>query len=296
MQGQEKLQSEINKAAQILKKGGVVIFPTDTVFGLGCLFDSNKALARIYEIKNRPQTLPLPILVSKIEEVEKLAYITPLAKSLINKYWPGALTLVLKAKKSNQKLGFRLPNSKITLSLIEEAGKPIIGTSANFHGQSVQKNSKDLPKDLIDKVDFTVEGISGGGVESTVVDASGQKPKVIRQGAINIRKTGNLILKIDSTNSTATKVELVEGRTSEQLTSDKLGSQVLLPLIVKILKKHKKEFNDLSQIQVRIGPGSFTGTRVGVTIANALGYALNIPVNGKKGKIVTPVYSKSKFD
>ena len=78
--------------------------------------------------------------------------------------------------------------------------------------------------------------------------------------------------------------------------TQKLGSQVLLPMIVKILKKNKLKFSELTAIEVNVGPGSFTGTRVGVAVANALGYALNLPVNGKKGKIALPVYEKSKFD
>jgi tRNA threonylcarbamoyladenosine biosynthesis protein TsaB len=76
----------------------------------------------------------------------------------------------------------------------------------------------------------------------------------------------------------------------------KPGSQVLLPMIVAILKKKKLEFSNLTAIEVNVGPGSFTGTRVGVAIANALGYALDLPVNGKKGKIAEPVYEKSRFD
>ncbi|MDO8487410.1 MAG: tRNA (adenosine(37)-N6)-threonylcarbamoyltransferase complex dimerization subunit type 1 TsaB [Candidatus Curtissbacteria bacterium] len=102
-----------------------------------------------------------------------------------------------------------------------------------------------------------------------------------------------MILKIDSTNREKITVSLDDTKIIEE---QKLGSQVLLPLIVKILKKQKATFADISEIKVNIGPGSFTGTRVGVAVANALGFALNIPVNGKKGKIALPKYEKSKFD
>ncbi|MDP2632619.1 MAG: tRNA (adenosine(37)-N6)-threonylcarbamoyltransferase complex dimerization subunit type 1 TsaB [Candidatus Curtissbacteria bacterium] len=108
-----------------------------------------------------------------------------------------------------------------------------------------------------------------------------------------------MILKIDSTNREEITVELTDpsSKKTKKLTQkQKLGSQVLLPMIVKILKNNKKKFSDLSAIEVNTGPGSFTGTRVGVAIANALGYALNLPVNGKKGKIAEVVYEKSKFD
>lgn len=108
-----------------------------------------------------------------------------------------------------------------------------------------------------------------------------------------------MILKINSTNREEITVELTDpdsGKTKKLTQKQKLGSQVLLPMIVKILKNNKKKFLDLTAIEVNTGPGSFTGTRVGVAIANALGYALNLPVNNKKGKIAEPKYEKSKFD
>src|SRR3989304_8722745 len=85
-------------------------------------------------------------------------------------------------------------------------------------------------------------------------------------------------------------------KTISLVQTQKPGSQVLLPIIIKILKKNKASFSDLTAVEVNPGPGSFTGTRVGVSVANALGFALNIPINKKKGKIVIPVYEKSKFD
>lgn len=102
-----------------------------------------------------------------------------------------------------------------------------------------------------------------------------------------------MILKIDSTKREKITVSL--DRTA-LVKEQKLGSQVLLPLIVKILKKQKATFADISKIEVNPGPGSFTGTRVGVAIANALGFALGVSINGKKGKIALPKYEKSKFD
>jgi len=115
-----------------------------------------------------------------------------------------------------------------------------------------------------------------------------------------------MLLKIDTTNREEVIVELVDkktGRKSRLVKKQQMGSQALLPLIVKILKANKKDFKDLTAIEVNVGPGSFTGTRVGVSVANALGFALNLPVNGsprvgagKKGKIAVPVYEKSKFD
>lgn len=108
-----------------------------------------------------------------------------------------------------------------------------------------------------------------------------------------------MILKIDTTNRENISVELIDlnkKKILKLLSHQKPGSQVLLPLIVKILKKINIEFNQLTAIEINPGPGSFTGTRVGITVANILGFALKIPVNGKKGKIVEVIYEKSKFD
>lgn len=108
-----------------------------------------------------------------------------------------------------------------------------------------------------------------------------------------------MILMLDTTNRENITVELQNPETKKLIllsSAQKHGSQVLLPLIVKILKKAKIEFEHLTEVKVNPGPGSFTGTRVGVTVANAMGFALKIPVNGQKGKIVEPVYEISKWD
>ncbi len=107
-----------------------------------------------------------------------------------------------------------------------------------------------------------------------------------------------MILKIDTTDTSKIKVELINTKSNikDQLSTKQVSAQILLPTVIEILKRNKKDFKDVREIKVNIGPGSFTGTRVGVAVANALGFALGIPVNGKKGKIVLPVYQKSKFD
>src|SRR3990167_3869635 len=108
-----------------------------------------------------------------------------------------------------------------------------------------------------------------------------------------------MLLKIDTTKREEVIVELIDKKSDikdRQVQKQKLGSQVLLPMIVKILKKNELNLKDLTAVEVNCGPGSFTGTRVGVSVANALGFSLDIPVNGKKGKIVMPIYEKSKFD
>lgn len=108
-----------------------------------------------------------------------------------------------------------------------------------------------------------------------------------------------MILHIDTTDTKNIITELIDTKSKKStrlITDQKIGTQVLLPQIIKTLKDNKMTLNDITKIEVNPGPGSFTGTRVGVAVANALGFALSAPVNGKKGKIVLPVYEKSKFD
>ncbi|MEX2028227.1 MAG: L-threonylcarbamoyladenylate synthase [Candidatus Curtissbacteria bacterium] len=186
-----KLQ-EIKKAAQVLKKGGVVIFPTDTVYGIGCLYDDKDAIRRIYRIKKRPPGQPFPYLVSNIKQVEKLAVVTSLSRKLMDQYWPGGLTIILPSRhpelvSGSKKIGFRMPDNQQVLSLIDRVGVPIIGTSANFHGQPSTASSTELDPKLRQQADFVIEGKSKMGTESTVIDTTVRPPKILRLGAVNIK-------------------------------------------------------------------------------------------------------------
>src|SRR3990167_5944808 len=126
-----------NKAANVLKSGGIVIFPTDTIYGIGCRFDNQKAIERLYQIKGTPQNQPFPILVSKIDQVKSLAIITKIGQQLINKYWPGAITIILPSrhsppppKKNTIKVGFRMPASDLISFLLAR----VRHTNAHFDG------------------------------------------------------------------------------------------------------------------------------------------------------------------
>ena len=185
MKQQEELKLPLlNRAADILKRGGIVVFPTDTVYGIGCRWDFPKSVERIYQIKNTPKTQPFPILVATGSQAKEIAKINETAQKLMDKYWPGTLTIILNIKGSDQKIGVRLPDSNVTRALIEQVGVPIIGTSANIHGRGAVRTSKELDPNLIKQVDYVLEGKCEGGVESTVVDASVDPPKILRQGAV----------------------------------------------------------------------------------------------------------------
>lgn len=176
----------LKKASEILKSGGVVIFPTDTVYGIGCRFDLPGSVNRIRQIKGTPREQSFPVLVASASQVKKIAIINPQAKKLIDKYWPGGLTIIMKLRKENGKIGFRLPSSSVAKSLIRKVGVPIIGTSANFHGKPAPKSYQDLDPEFIKLADYVVKGKCEGGIESTVVDTTVNPPKILRQGAIKL--------------------------------------------------------------------------------------------------------------
>ena len=195
---------DLKKAAAILKAGGVVIFPTDTVYGIGCRFDDDSAISRIYRIKGTPKSQSFPVLVSDISQVKELARVTKTAEKLIGKYWPGGLTVVLPSRhpererrnysdssaapqNDTSKVGFRMPDSDLIRFFIKEVGVPLIGTSANFHNQKTPKSFDELNPNVAKLADFVIKGRCKLGIESTVVDATVTPPKILRQGVITLR-------------------------------------------------------------------------------------------------------------
>ena len=148
------MQSDLKKAIKILRKGGIVIFPTDTAFGIGTRIDDEKAIKRLFEIRKRPRSQATPALFESIGEVsEYVSQIPPKALSLMEKYWPGALTIVLSARISKvpelvrgggKTIGVRIPNHETTLEMIRGVGVPVLGPSANFHGKPTPFRMEDL--------------------------------------------------------------------------------------------------------------------------------------------------------
>lgn len=190
------MDKRVEKAAEILKNGGIGIFPTDTAFGIGSRIDNEEAIRRLFTTRRRPETQATPVLVNSIEMAQK--YVLPIpedVKELMHKYWPGALTIILPCivskvpslvRGGTDTLGVRIPNHPMISLLIEKIGVPILGPSANFHGEKTPYSFEDLDPGLVGKVDFVLEGECSIKQASTVLDCS-QKPwKVIRQGAVRI--------------------------------------------------------------------------------------------------------------
>lgn len=191
-----QLNGKIKEAISILKSGGIVIFPTDTAFGVGCRMDDKGAVERLLKLKRRPRGQAMPILVDSVEMAQK--YLLPFSEEvlkLVRKYWPGGLTIVLPCevelvpeivRGGGQTLGVRWPDHLVAKKLIHGLGVPLLGTSANFHGEMTPHKFSDLTPRFLKEVDFVLGGDCRVGTVSTVIDCSKKPWKIIRQGAIRI--------------------------------------------------------------------------------------------------------------
>jgi len=193
---------QVEFAVSILKDGGVVAFPTDTVFGLGAVVAPGP-VESLYQLKGRPRDLALPLLIAGYSQLEAVARDIPEAASrLAEKFWPGALTLVL--RKSPAVPGFvtggkktvavRVPRHSVPITLILGIGGPLVSTSANLSGRPSALNPNEVREQLGDKVGLIIEGGDlPGGRESTIVDVTGKKPVVLRRGAITLARLRTVI-------------------------------------------------------------------------------------------------------
>jgi len=192
------LNKQITEAVNILKKGGIVAYPTDTVYGLGASMASLKAIERIFEVKDRPKGMAMPLLAVNRAQIKKLVNnIPPSAWLLMYNFLPGALTIILHKSDivpdvitgGSKTIAVRIPDHPVPISLIKGLGQPIVGTSANLSGQPSALTAEEVRIQIGDKVDLVIDGGScPGGIESTVVDVSGRKPIVRRLGAISLEQ------------------------------------------------------------------------------------------------------------
>ena len=189
------IQEQIKRGVSILRAGGIAAYPTDTVYGLGASAGLPRAIERIYEVKERSFKMPLPLLLSDVSQITRVAESVPeIAWSLINAFLPGALTLVLQKSSSvsdiisggGTTVAVRIPAHSVPVALVEGLGAPIVGTSANLSGKPSPLTAGEVHSQLGSKVDFIIDGgRCPGGKESTVVDVTGETPVVLREGAIS---------------------------------------------------------------------------------------------------------------
>jgi L-threonylcarbamoyladenylate synthase len=190
----DALNEQINKGIRILKQGGVIAFPTDTVYGLGADAFNLKAVERIYQLKKRPTHLPLPLLIGDVEQLAVLAVkpLPEIALFLARRFWPGGLTLVvpkaanLPGYLGNTNIAVRVPAHPICLALIQAINNPMIGTSANISGKPSVVTAGEVKQQLGNEVDLIIDGgrCPGGG-ESTVVDVAGGGVVILRHGIVS---------------------------------------------------------------------------------------------------------------
>lgn len=192
----------------LLKEGKLIVYPTDTVYGVGGVISSEETIKNIYRAKERSFKSPLIVLVSDINRIEDIAYIPEknreLVNSLIEKFWPGGLTIILKKREwvpdimtaDGDTVGVRMPALDIALEIIKAAGGVLPTTSANISGEKTPRAYDELSEVFKERVDILVDGgKSPLGTESTIIDMS-DKPKILRVGAISIDDIEKVIGKI----------------------------------------------------------------------------------------------------
>ena len=183
----------IRTAAKIIREGGLVVYPTETVYGLGANARSDEAVARVFRVKVRALEDPIPVAVSSIEMAREVSEIGPTAERLAGRFLPGPLTLILPAKPTiselvtakTGKVGIRIPDHRVAHELIELFGAPITSTSANLSGKPAPSTAREALEQLGNRVDAVFDsGRCAYARPSTVVDLTLHPPRVLREGPI----------------------------------------------------------------------------------------------------------------
>lgn len=186
------------RALDALQRGEVIVFPTDTVYGLGCRIDHEPGVRRVFALKTRPETDALPVLLADAGQLDAFGRaVSAAARRLAARFWPGPLTIVVHRSDrvpasvagGGPTVALRVPNHPVPRALIRAIGTPLIGTSANSHGMPAPVTAQLAVYDLGDRVDLVLDGGRAPlGVESTVVDCTGDRVRVLREGAIAIER------------------------------------------------------------------------------------------------------------
>ena len=205
-----KIQNlDYEKIGAELKNGKIIIYPTDTVYGVGGIITNGETIKNIYKAKDRSFSSPLIALISSADKIEEIAVINEKNRDKINKliqaFWPGGLTIILESKKivppimiSNGKtVGVRMPDHEVALKIIESAGGILPTTSANISGEATPRSYEELDEKFKCRVDITVDGGKCPiGTASTIIDMSSENIKILREGAISQEQIEKIIGKI----------------------------------------------------------------------------------------------------
>ena len=190
----------VEEAAEVIQRGGVVVFPTQCLYGLGADAMNPNAVERIIDIKQRPQDNPILVLIHSKKQLEMLVEeIPPNADAIMEGFWPGKVTLVFEARDilpglltaQTGKIGVRLPGHPVAAAIVQQIKSPVTGTSANVSGRPGCNSLTDMDPQITGQVDLVLDaGTLQGGVGSTVVDVTGEPPRILREGQV----TANQIL------------------------------------------------------------------------------------------------------
>ena len=203
------LNIDYEEIERYLRAGKLIIYPTDTVYGVGGIIESEETIENIYKAKERNFKSPLIVLVSDVEKIEKIAYINEKNREkiekLIKRFWPGGLTIILKRKDNvpdimvsgGATVGVRMPEHEIALNIISRAGGMLPTTSANISGEATPKRYLELSEEFKSRIDIIVDGGECPiGSASTIIDMS-DEPKILRLGAISVEEIEKVIGKIN---------------------------------------------------------------------------------------------------
>jgi L-threonylcarbamoyladenylate synthase len=188
------LTDEVEKAVDILRSGGVIAMPTDTLYALTASASDAQAVRRVYEVKVREQGKPLPLFVAGVAMAEQAGELNELARRLAARFWPGQLTLVVPKRKEfesqalagSETVALRQPDNAIAQAVVEALGTPVTGTSANLSGGNDPVSADEVRRQIGDRVDFILDtGPCPVGVSSTLVDCTADEPVILREGAIS---------------------------------------------------------------------------------------------------------------
>lgn len=184
-------QQDIEQICEVIQNGGIVAFPTETVYGLGIRFNDQEALEHLMEAKNRDYSKAITLMVAHPQDILQYAYVSNKAQKIIKQFMPGMITLIFKKKESvddmmtNGKttIGIRIPDSEFVLSLLKKVG-PMLVTSANLSHHQNTTSTKEVLQQLDGRIDMIVDGKTSDNIASTVVDVSQDEIKILRAGKI----------------------------------------------------------------------------------------------------------------